>query len=352
MSNHEHTHDEKGDREHVHEHHDDHAHKTGLPGFLDSIFKPHSHDHADSLDSALLVSKEGTRALAVSLIVLLITAVIQAVIFAFSGSVALLADTIHNFSDALTAIPLAFAFVVARRLPTRRYTYGLGWAEDLAGLFVVAVIALSVVVTAWQAIDRFFHPQPVSYLWWVVAAGIVGFIGNEWAARYRITVGRKIGSAALVADGLHARTDGFTSLAVVAGAIGVALGWDSADPIVGLLISVAIAVVLKSAARDVYHRLMDAVDPELVDRVENYVAHSDGVVAVDSVRIRWIGHELHAQVEIATDPALTVAAAHDITEDVHHALLDNVPRLTNAIIHVNPHGVPDAHRLTAHHRDG
>lgn len=190
----------------------------------------------------------------------------------------------------MTAVPLAVAFWRGRRPPTRRYTYGYGRAEDLAGGFIVAMIALSSAVAAWEAMQRLAHPQDVHRLAWVGVAGAVGFVGNETVARYRIRVGRKIGSAALLADGLHARTDGFTSLAVVVGAIGVAAGFRLADPIVGLLITAAILVVLKNAARDIYRRLMDAVDPALTDKIESVLASVDGVEGVDQLRVRWVGH--------------------------------------------------------------
>ena len=212
----------------------------------------HGHDHTDKVDDALRDSAAGIRAVKISLVVLGITAVAQLVVVALSGSVALFADTVHNFSDALTAVPLWIAFAVSRRSATRRYTYGFGRVEDLAGLFVVAVIAISALVAAVAAVRRLIDPVPLSHLSWVAVAGVVGFIGNEVVAVYRIRVGRRIGSAALRADGLHARTDGLTSLAVVAGAAGTALGYPAADPIVGLLIAGAIGVVLVIAARAVF----------------------------------------------------------------------------------------------------
>src|SRR5690242_11527273 len=224
---------------------------------------PHSHDSADKVDSALEASRDGMRALWISLAGLGITAALQAAIVVVSGSVALLGDTLHNVADALTAVPLGIAFWLGRRAATRAYTYGFGRAEDLAGVIIVLVIAASSIAAAWFAVDRLSNPRDMTHLPWVFAAGVIGFLGNELVARYRIRVGRRIGSAALVADGLHARTDGFTSLAVVPAAGGAALGWRWADPVVGLLITVAIAFVLKDAAREVYRRLMDRVDPTL-----------------------------------------------------------------------------------------
>ena len=338
------------EHEHHHDHHDhhDHDHPTGIVGALRSVFAPHSHDHSDSIDDALTASNEGIRALKISLVVLGITAALQVVIVVISGSVALLADTIHNFGDALTAVPLGFAFVLGRRAPTKRYTYGFGRAEDLAGVFVVAMIAASAVIAGYEAIDRLLDPQDIEHVPWVIAAGVIGFAGNELVAMYRIRVGRRIGSAALVADGLHARTDGLTSLAVVVGAIGAALGWQLADPIVGLVMTVAILAIVRSAARDIYRRLMDAVDPELVDEVAHVVGHVEGVEAVEVVRIRWIGHELRAEIDLVADASLSLVDAHAIAERAHHELLHEVPRLSAATIHVNPSG-DGHHDETAHH---
>lgn len=329
-----HGHGHGHDHGHGEEH--GHAHATGLKGFILSIVKPHSHDAADSIDDALESSKEGIRALKISLVALGLTAVAQLVVVLVTGSVALLADTIHNFSDALTAVPLWIAFVLARRAPTKRYTYGFGRAEDLAGVFIVFMIALSAVVAGWESIRRLLDPQPLSNVWVVFAAGLIGFAGNEAVAVYRIRVGRKIGSAALVADGLHARTDGFTSLAVAAGAIGVAAGYPLADPIVGILITLAILVVLRGAARDIYRRLMDAVEPELVDTAEQVLAAVPGVSAVDSVQMRWVGHRLRAEANLTVEHTLTVAEGHDVAVEAKRALITGVPKLDVATIHVSP----------------
>lgn len=343
---HDHPH---GDHDHVHD--DNHVHSGGVRGFIAGIFSPHSHDASDSIDSALTTSAEGMRALKISLAALAITALFQVVIVIISGSVALLADTIHNFSDALTAIPLAFAFWLGRRRPTKRYTYGYGRAEDIAGIFIVVMIALSAAIAGWESVRRLLNPQAINNVGWVIAAGIIGFVGNELVALYRIRVGRKIGSAALVADGYHARTDGFTSLAVVAGAIGVAAGFPLADPIVGLLITAAILVVLMGAARDIYRRLMDSVDGDLVDAVIGVVGVVPGVEAVEAVRIRWLGHELHAEIEIISDADLPLTRVHAIAVEAHHRLLHDIPRLVKATLHSSPcaHNGDDHHAVIAHH---
>ena len=303
---------------------------------IEHVVKPHSHELADTVDAAMESSREGMRALWISLGVLGVTALAQAVVVVWSGSVALLGDTLHNAADALTAVPLGIAFTVGRRAPTRRYTYGYGRAEDLAGVVIVLFIASSSVLAGYEAIRRLANPQPVDHLWAVAAAGVLGFIGNELVARYRIRVGRRIGSAALVADGLHARTDGFTSLAVVLGAGGVAAGWQLADPIVGLLITVAIVVVLRQAAREVYRRLMDAVDPALLTRAEQALAEVPGVIEVGRLRLRWIGHQLQADGDLVLHPDLTLAQAHQVMVAAEQHLTTTIPRLTSAIIHPDP----------------
>jgi cation diffusion facilitator family transporter len=322
--------------DHLHDHGPDHDHHHGVRSWLTGLFRPHSHDSADSIDAALESSAQGIRAVKISLAALGITAALQLLIVLASGSVALLADTVHNVSDALTALPLWIAFVVGRRAANRRYTYGYGRAEDLAGLFIVAMIALSAVIAAVEAVRRLINPVPVEHLGWVALAGLIGFIGNELVALYRIRVGRSIGSAALVADGLHARTDGFTSLAVLIGAAGVAAGFPLADPIVGLVITAAILGVLRTAVRDVYRRLMDAVEPELVDRGEAALRSVPGVTDVRALRMRWIGHALHAEADLDIAPTTTVSAAHDLAHEAEHHLIHAVPKLKGAVVHAYP----------------
>ena len=296
----------------------------------------HSHDHAHSADDALRDSAAGIQAVKISLVVLGLTAVAQLAIVAASGSVGLFADTVHNFSDALTAVPLWIAFAMSRRAATRRYTYGFGRVEDLAGLFVVAMIAISALVAAVEAVRRLIDPVPLTHLAWVAAAGVVGFLGNEMVALYRIRVGNRIGSAALRADGMHARADGLTSLAVVGGAIGAALGFPAADPIVGLVIACAIGVVLVFAARDVFGRLLDRVDPDLVDNAVAVLAARPGVRAVRRVRMRWVGHQLEADAELDVDPSLSLADAHTLAHGAEHELAHAIPKLGSVIVHAYP----------------
>jgi cation diffusion facilitator family transporter len=351
---HAHGHGHSPDAEHTG--HDGHrrgaGRVAGLRHGLAHLLKPHGHEAADKLDAAMESSARGIRTLWISLTVLGLTAAIQAAVVVLSGSVALLGDTLHNAADALTALPLAVAFLLGRRRATRRFTYGFGRAEDLAGIVIVAVIAASSVLAAVTAIDRLAAPRAVSHLPAVAAAAVIGFIGNEWVARYRIRTGREIGSAALVSDGLHTATDSSPSLAVLLGAGGAALGWHLADPIVGLLITAAIALVLKDAAREVFRRLMDAVDPAVVDTAETALRRVPGVEDVAELRTRWIGHRLRAEATVVIDGSLSLHAAHRIAVDAEHALLHAVPRLTAALIHADPTrtGPEDPHATLAHHR--
>ncbi|HEY3752662.1 MAG TPA: cation diffusion facilitator family transporter [Pseudonocardiaceae bacterium] len=328
-----------------------HGHQHGWR----ALFTPHSHDAADQLDERLTTSRQGMRALWGSFAVLLATAAIQAGVVWLTGSVALLSDTLHNLADACTAIPLAVAFRLGRRAATSRFTYGYGRAEDFAGLLVLAVVAASSVSAFVESVHRFVAPQDVRQLPALAGAAVIGFLGNEAAARWRIGTGRRIGSAALVADGLHARTDGFTSLAVLLAAGGAALGWRWVDPVVGLVVAVAIAVVLVGAGRSVLGRLLDAADPELVARATKLAEETPGVLAVEELRLRWSGHGQLAELTVVVDRELSLVSAHGIAHDVEHRLLHALPRLVRA--HVHPHPAPSAdqpddHGVVAHHRNG
>ncbi|MGI8607967.1 MAG: cation diffusion facilitator family transporter [Candidatus Dormibacteria bacterium] len=339
--------------DHGHEGHD-HRHddaRGGIRERLRALVAPHSHDAGDSVDNELETSQRGIRALLISFAGLGLTAAVQLAVVVLSGSIALFGDTLHNFADALTAVPLAIAFTLGRRAATRRFTYGYGRSEDLAGLVVVLLIATSSALAGYEAIVRLLHPQAVSHLALVAGAGFIGFVGNELVAQYRIRVGRAIGSAALVADGLHARTDGITSLAVVVGAAGVAVGLRQADPIVGLVITVAIVVVLRQATGEVFARLMDAVDPGLVDAVEHALLDTPGVLGVGQIRLRWIGHTLRAECEIEVDPSASIVAAHRVADDAQHELLHRVRRLTAATVHADPQprDGESHHGISAHH---
>lgn len=313
----------------------------------------HHHSHS-TIDPALLTTQRGIWAIKWSLIGLAATAVLQMVVVFFSGSVALLADTIHNFGDATTALPLWLAFTLARRQPSRRFTYGYGRVEDVAGVIIVLTILLSAVVAGYQSVDRLLHPQPIQHLWAVVAASIIGFAGNELVAVFRIRVGRQINSAALIADGYHARADGLTSLGVLFGTVGVWLGYPLADPIVGLLITIAILGIVWESGKAVLTRLLDGVDPEVIDEIRHAVNHVQGVRSITEVRARWLGHRLHAEVNLAVSPELSVIEGHAIAVEARHQLLHHLPYLSNATIHVDPanHSGEEHHCIADHTHDG
>jgi len=315
--------------------HEPHGHEHAHVAHGHSHDADHGHSHG-GVDANLLGSQEAMRTLMLSLVVLGFTAAFQVVIYLFSGSVALLADTVHNVGDALTAVPLGAAFILGRRLPTRTLTYGWGRAEDLAGLAVVLIILFSAIVAGYEAIDRLFNPQPATHLLATAVAGIVGFIGNEWVAVYRIRSGKRIGSAALEADGHHARIDGFTSLAVVAGVIGVALGVPAADPIIGLLISVAIVRIVWTSARQVGLRALDGVEERVTSQIEAAAGAVPGVRSVEDVRARWIGHTIRAELAVRTDPGESLSAAGNLADMVEHALIDATPNLSQAAVRVLP----------------
>ena len=219
----------------------------------------------------------------------MVTAAIQVVVVVLSGSVGLLADTIHNFADAATAIPLGIAFWLARRGRSPRFTYGLGRVEDFAGILIILTILASALVAAYESITRLIHPQPVGLLWAVMVASVVGFAGNEAVAVFRIRVGKQIGSAALIADGYHARVDGWTSLAVFVGAVGVWAGYPLADPLVGLGISAAILVIVWQSAGSILLRMLDGVESETLDEIAHAAGHVARVEEVTDVHARWIG---------------------------------------------------------------
>ncbi|GLV55335.1 cation diffusion facilitator transporter [Dictyobacter sp. S3.2.2.5] len=351
---HDHDHHASGEHGHDHsEHGHDHEHDHGRFGWLlEAIPFLHGHSHGDAhIDSALDSSARGLWALKISLLGLGVTALFQLVIVLLSGSVGLLADTIHNFSDALTAIPLGLAFVLGRRLATRRYTYGFGRAEDLAGVVIILMIFISAIVAGYESIFKLLHPEPLRNVWWVMLAAIVGFLGNEGVAVFRIRVGNEIGSAALVADGQHARIDGLTSLAVLFGAAGSLLGLPLVDPIIGLLITVAILFIVKDTVVTMWHRLMDAVDPAIVDRLEQTARETPGVRKVQRVRARWVGHTLTAEVQILVDENLSLRDSHQLVEEVRHNLYHAQPRLANVVVHAQPQRADGtiAESVAAHH---
>jgi cation diffusion facilitator family transporter len=295
----------------------------------------HGHTHG-VVDPTIATTDRGIWAIKWSFLILAATAVLQLAVVFVSHSVALFADTIHNIADAGTAIPLWVAFVLARRKPTETFTYGYGRVEDFAGIIIVLIILSSALVAGYEAIDRIIHPRPVTQLGWLAAAGVIGFLGNEAVAVFRIRVGRQINSAALIADGYHARTDGLTSLAVVIGAIGVWLGYTLADPIIGLIITAVILGIVWQSARAVLTRMLDGVERPTIGELRHAAEHASGVRRVESVRARWLGHRLQAEIRLAVDPALSLTDARKVAQEIEEHARGHLPALERLVVETVP----------------
>jgi divalent metal cation (Fe/Co/Zn/Cd) transporter len=284
---------------HGHGHgHDDHGHGG-----------KHGHTHG-VVDPTIATTERGIWAIKWSFVILAITAALQLTVFFASGSVALLADSIHNVGDAVTAIPLWIAFQLARRKPSARFTYGLGRVEDLAGVTIVAIILFSALVALYEAVDRLMHPQTITLLWAVAIAGFVGFVGNEAVAVFRIR------------------------LAVVLGAAGVWFGYPLADPIVGLLITLAIFGIVWQSTRAVFTRLLDGVEPGVIEEIRHAAAHVDAVKEVVRVRARWLGHRMTTELDVAVAGDTTVQEADAISAEVEGVVADHVPALASVHVRV------------------
>lgn len=355
---HDHHDDHHGHDDHDDHHDHDHAHGKGVTVWeriAEALHLPgYTHDHGSISGEGVFFENElAIRTVRLALLALGITTAIQIAIYLVSGSVALLGDTVHNFGDAVNSIPLWIAFVLAKRRPNQRYTYGYGRAEDIAGLVIIASIAFSAVYIFWESFQKLLNPQPITNLGWVAAAAIVGFIGNEIVALMQIRVGRKIGSEAMIADGLHARTDGLTSLAVLVAAAGVALGVPILDPLIGLVIGVVIVFISRNAAIAIWYRLMDAVDPKLVQAAEAKIREHTEIKAIHRLQMRYLGHRLYADVLVAVDSSLSVLETETITDHVRHELYHVLPNLADAMVGVvawHPER-QQYHQESAHHRD-
>ena len=306
--------------------HDSHGHDAG---------GSHGHTHG-VIDASITTTERGIWAVKWSFAILAITSALQIMVVLATGSVALLADTIHNVADATTAIPLWIAFKLAERKPTSTFTYGYGRVEDLAGIAIVLIILFSALVAGYESINRIFHPQPITLLGWVALAGVIGCIGNEVVAVFRIRVGREINSAALIADGYHARTDGLTSLAVVAGALGVWLGFPLADPIIGLLITIAIFGIVWQSAKSLLTRMLDGVDPAVIGEIRHTAEHVPRIQKVLDVKARWLGHKLHADVTALVDNTLSVGEADKVVEALRREMIAHIPTL--AVVNIRCRG--------------
>lgn len=303
----------------------------------------HHHHHHDGhthgvIDPEIASSERGVWAVKWSLVGLLLTALVQAAVFWLSGSIALLADLIHNVGDAMTAVPLGVAFLVSRRQPTARFSYGFARLEDLAGVAIVAIVLLSAVITAYESVDRFYHPQPLHHLGALAIAAIVGFIGNEIVAVFRIRVGREINSAALIADGYHALADGLVSLAVLVSAAGVGLGYPWADPVMGLVITAVLLKIVWESGQTVFSRLLDGVEPEILESLQHAITHVPEVEedAIANLRTRWLGHRLHVEMEVMLPSTLSLQEAHSFTNTVEEELKGHLPYLGSIVVRAVP----------------
>lgn len=328
---HDHVARDHGAHDHPHASHDHHSHehRGGVVGWFGRAFGAHSHDHGELAgDNAFATNELGIRTVRIALAVLGVTSILQVIIVLASGSVSLLADTAHNIGDAANSIPLLIAFSIARRAANRRFTYGYGRAEDVAGVLIVVSILVSAGIVFWESGRRLVDPQPLENLGWVVVAAIVGFVGNEVVATMQIGVGRRIGSEALISDGLHARTDGLTSLAVLIAAAGSWLDRPIVDPIIGLLIGTVILFISWDATKRIWGRLMDSVDPALTQRVEKVVCSRPDIDQVEQLRLRFVGHKLHGDMRLRLAPETTAL----LVDDLRHQLAHEVPELTDVVI--------------------
>jgi cation diffusion facilitator family transporter len=342
--------DESNADEHDHEHnhaHDEHDHEHDQ-----EEHGGHGHGHGHGkVDADLYGNRAGLRAVQISTAGMLLVAIIQFVIAGIGGSAGLFADALHNLGDVLTTVALWIAFAISNRAANQRYTYGYYRSEDLAGIFIVLVIIASAAAGATESILKLTSGTAPTAIYLSMAAALVGVAGNELLAQYKISMGKRINSVPLVADGQHSRIDGLTSLAAFLGLVGVALGFRLADPIAGLVITVVILTVVYSTSRSVLQRLLDAVDVRVVPAIMNATRVVPGVEGVNDIRARWVGHTLHVALNIEVDANLTIARAHEIAEEVRHRLFHEISGLSEAIIHTDPHshGAEDYHQSVAHH---
>jgi cation diffusion facilitator family transporter len=319
-----------------------HQHPEGILGMIgQALHLPgFDHDHGDTenvvVDVAVRDNSLGIITLWVSLGLLWLTTVFQAVIYTQTNSVALLADTGHNLVDALNSIPLLIAFYLARRPATRRFTYGLGRAEDIAGIFIVLSIVFSAGHIILESVNRFFNPFPLENLGLTAIAALIGFLGNEAVAILQIRVGKRIGSDAMVADGQHARVDGVTSLAVLVAVLGAALNIPVLDPIIGVVIGVAIIGIAINAVRKVFLRLMDGVEPSIINRLEHFAQTVDGVDKIVKLRAHWVGHRLFAEITASVDETRTLVEGHSISQHIRKSLIDSIPAMGEVVVSLEP----------------
>ena len=270
--------------------------------------------------------RQANRAVAVSAFGLALTGLLEMAIALLSGSVALLGDALHNLSDVSTSALVFVGFRASRRLPTERYPYGYERAEDLAGIGVALVIWVSALIAGIESVTKLLHHGSTTHLGWGIAAAAVGIGGNQIVARYKLTVGRRIHSATLVADAKHSRLDALSSAGALLGLVGVALGWGWADAVAGLIVTGFICHVGWEVSVDIAHRLLDGVDPEIITTAEAVAATVPGVLHVHA-RARWTGRTLRVEVEGFLNPDTTLVASDEIGCNVASALEPEIPEM-------------------------
>ncbi len=330
---------------HAHDEHN-HDHDQGEPHHAE---QGHGHVHG-KVDADLYGNRAGLRAVQISTAGMFLVSAIQFAIAWIGGSAGLFADALHNFGDVFTTIALWIAFVISNRAANQRYTYGYYRSEDLAGIFIVLVIIASATASAVESIQKLTSGNIPTQIYLSMAAALVGVAGNELLAQYKISVGKRINSVSLIADGHHSRIDGLTSLAAFIGLVGVQIGFPKADPIAGIVITIVIVTVVFSTARSVLQRLLDAVDPHVVPSIITIASAVTGVEEVTDVRARWIGHTLHVAMNIEVDAELTLSKAHAIAEEVRHQLFHHIKGISEVLIHTDPSSASgDHHRELAHH---
>ncbi|MGH7903957.1 MAG: cation diffusion facilitator family transporter [Candidatus Dormibacteraceae bacterium] len=299
-----------------------------------------SHDHAHGPE--VYQSRDATRAVIVSATVLAIASAAEFAA-AFAGhSAGILADALHNAGDVLTTGILLGSFALARRPATRRFTSGYGRIEDVATLLIVLVIVGTAALAAVESALRLFNPTAYPNVAWSLIAAAIGIVANLGAAQYKIGTGRRILSTALEADGVHSRIDSLVSLGALIGIAVAHFTFPPADPIAGLAITAAILYVLAGTVRELFLRMMDAVDPSLVDELTAAAGEVPGVLGVHDVRVRWVGRELMAVVHIDCEPDSSLRAAHDLALKVEHEVEHHVPAV-RVDIHMDPGTTPHQH---------
>ena len=298
------------------------------------------HSHS----SAHYGNKDAVRAVIVSAVALGLAALAEISASLVSGSASVLADGLHNAGDVLTSFILLFTFALVRRPATRRFSSGYGRLEDVATLLIILVIIVTAAVAAAESVLKLLYPPTYSNIPLSLGAALVGVVANLGVSQYKLNVGRGIGSESLAADGIHSRVDALVSAGAFVG-IGLAgLGFRIADPIVGILITFAIVFVLAGTVKQLFYRMMDAVDPTIVDEITNAAKSVGGVLQVHDLRVRWVGRELVAVMHVAMNPKSTLEDAHALAMRVEAAVCHEVPA-ARLEIHMDPGTAKHKHTL-------